>query len=442
MSLNEIRNVVLLLSSPFTNGQVLPSGLVQDITEISPASITSNSLVGNTTTLSITSTPAADGAVIQGLLFVPDLEVNDPCQKLLADYVPGNVTRRNDLPPSNYNMVALVPWINPGCTESYLKAARKNVIRAMLVYLPSDDMSQPPPVSDSIWTLPGGDGWKVENRHPVYAVPGAWGAAMMTQLSLYSGDLTEVPYGSNITEILNPHPADYVRVWTQLTVGRSEDSLSLWVFMLIVLGLVVFIIGGTTIGMRWVRRCRRESLRRRVIEGDVNLEAHGIQRLRVPLDHVQKFPLFLYDYEDVWLSKTLGKATHKADVRYRSMESLISHQPCCQICIENFVSKKTVIRELTCGHIFHPECIDDFLSEISSLCPICKSSMLPHRFCPPITDAMVRREMASRKARALLMPDPKSSARSRSKLDALFRDPHESDTFSRSSTAVGKSSEG
>lgn len=398
-------------------------------------------MVGNTTTLSTTSTPARNGAVVQGLLFVPDLEVDDPCQKLLADYVPENVTRRNDLPPANYNMVALVPWINPSCTESYLKAVQRTTIRAMLVYLPSADMSPPPPASDSIWTLPSGDWWKTENRHPVYAVPGAWGLATMTQLSLYSGNLTEVPFGSNITDKLNPHPADYVRVWTQLTVGHSEDSLDLWVFMLIVIGLVVFIVGGTMISMRWVRRCRRESLRRRVKEGDVNLEAHGIQRLRVPLDHVKSFPLFLYDYEDVWLSKQLSKAACQANGHAHDIDSHISHQPCCQICVEDFVSKKSVIRELPCGHIFHQECIDDFLSEVSSLCPVCKSSMLPRGFCPPVTDAMVRKEMASRKARAMLVPDtkPPSSSRSRrSRPDAPSRTSSWSDALSRTSTAVGQ----
>ncbi|KAH7027404.1 uncharacterized protein B0I36DRAFT_138228 [Microdochium trichocladiopsis] len=446
MSLNEVRNVVLLLSNPYTGGQVVPSTIVADVTELSPDINDATSLAGNITTLSMTSTPAQDGAVIQGLLYVPDLDANDPCQQLIPDYVPSNVTRRNDLPPMNYNLIALVPWISPSCTESYLTVVRRNPIRAMLVYLPSNNVSQPPPASDSIWALPSGDGWKTQNRHPVYAVPGAWGSAMMTQLSLYSGNLTEIPYGDNITAALNPNPEDYVRVWTQLTVGRPEDSLDLWVFMLIVIGLVTFIIGCTTIGMRWVRRCRRESLRQRVLGGDVNLEAQGIMRLRVPLDHVQSFPLYLYDFENTGLSKTLSKIASRSErPSYKDYESLLGYQPCCQICIENFVSKKTVIRELSCGHIFHPECIDDYLSEISSLCPVCKCSMLPQGFCPKITDNMVRREFASRKAHALVIPDPKLSssvsrgARSRSRMNSLFSSPTIlSDPISQASTAVGK----
>ena len=70
------------------------------------------------------------------------------------------------------------------------------------------------------------------------------------------------------------------------------------------------------------------------------------------------------------------------------------YQPNCEICLEPYENRVTVIRELPCGHIFHPECIDQFLHEISSLCPICKASMLPEGYCPRVTNDMVRRERA------------------------------------------------
>lgn len=43
--------------------------------------------------------------------------------------------------------------------------------------------------------------------------------------------------------------------------------------------------------------------------------------------------------------------------------------------------------------------IDEFLGEVSSLCPICKASMLPRGYCPEITNETVRRERAIRRLR-------------------------------------------
>jgi hypothetical protein len=73
-----------------------------------------------------------------------------------------------------------------------------------------------------------------------------------------------------------------------------------------------------------------------------------------------------------------------------------NYQPTCEICLEPYKNRETIIRELPCGHIFHPECIDEFLHGVSSLCPICKASMLPEGYCPKITNDMVRRERAIR----------------------------------------------
>jgi len=76
-------------------------------------------------------------------------------------------------------------------------------------------------------------------------------------------------------------------------------------------------------------------------------------------------------------------------------------QPTCPICLDDFESGVTPIRELPCGHIFHPDCSDAFLSNNSSLCPMCKTSILPVGYCPvKITNTMVRRERALRRLRS------------------------------------------
>jgi hypothetical protein len=197
---------------------------------------------------------------------------------------------------------------------------------------------------------------------------------------------------------------------------------SLWVFLLIVLGILIFIIGSTSFAMHWIQRKRRDRLRRRVADGEVDLEALGIKRLTVPQEVLDKMPLYTYtghtgskELEIPPPAHVMFETRHKAGLE-RSLSSPISDthsqaqtttstnpllqthsiqfsQPTCAICLDDFVSSDTVVRELPCRHIFHPECIDSFLRENSSLCPMCKKTVLPKGYCPAvITNAMVRRE--------------------------------------------------
>ncbi|KAI2614922.1 hypothetical protein GGR54DRAFT_615346 [Hypoxylon sp. NC1633] len=417
MSLQIVRNVVLLFSNPsWSDGHSVPSTILSNITALSSQIAYSEDILDNITTLSTTSVSTANG-VIQGLLYVPDLPTDDPCQNLSSTYIPRNVTRQINLPTTNYNLIALAPWINANCTQSYLASAKLDPIRGMLFYLPDDGIGQPPDVDDLAWDLGDGGAWKTTNRYPVYAIPSVSGKEMMRQLSFYSGDLSQVPFSDQIMSVYHPNSADFVRVWTQLTVATVSTTLPLWAFILIILGVIVAVIGSTSLLMHFVQNRRRAALRRRVMRGEVNLEALGIKRLRVPLNHIQTFPLFTYNYDPPPMpSPTSLKSPHKtgqmsseasaavADVRNSARSekdsTAINYQPACIICSEDFESKKTIIRELPCGHIYHPDCIDEFLSHLSSLCPSCKASMFPAGHCPKITNSMVRREYGTRRLRS------------------------------------------
>ena len=75
-------------------------------------------------------------------------------------------------------------------------------------------------------------------------------------------------------------------------------------------------------------------------------------------------------------------------------------QPTCAICLDDFAAGESMVRQLPCEHIFHPECVDAFLRDNSSLCPLCKKSALPKGYCPTVvTNAMVRRERNIRRSR-------------------------------------------
>ncbi|KAI0513014.1 hypothetical protein F5B22DRAFT_648110 [Xylaria bambusicola] len=402
----------LLFSNPTrSNGHTVPSTIIRNITALSSQLAYSETILGNITTLSTNAVPTTQGT-IQGLVYVPDLLSHDVCFELSKQYVPENATRQADLPPTDYILIALVPWITSSCTKSFMKAASMDPLHAMLVYRPDDEDGQPPDADSDMWYIDGAMNWKQSNHFPVYAMSSSSGQRMMQQLNLYSGSLSEVPFAAQINETYSPNPADYVRIWTQLTVAPERSLLAIWALVLIILGVIVTVIGGTSFLMHYVQSRRRSSLRRRVMDGEVNLEALGIKRLTVPLTHIQTHPLFTYNYDPPVSSPnprrslqsptkaSFDSASPSSSYKRGKQSDRLDYQPTCLICLESFESKVTIIRELSCGHIFHPECIDEFLSEMSSLCPLCKASMYPRGHCPPITNSMVRRELGTRKLRS------------------------------------------
>ena len=231
-------------------------------------------------------------------------------------------------------------------------------------------------------------------------------------------------------------------------------------FLLIVLAVLIAIIVATSSLMRVLQRRRRVALMRRVASGEVDLEALGIKRITVPQEYLDKMPTFIYPAQETsasdadelrvlqahnqtnaqlpvgiahdssleqgkdskaveadFVEATVADAPHSASVKIsmddpKSLEIdgsltpviprrlLPFTQPTCPICLEDFISDETTVRELPCRHIYHPECIDTFLGENSSLCPMCKNSVLPKGYCPEnITNAMVRRERIMRRVR-------------------------------------------
>jgi RING finger family protein len=184
----------------------------------------------------------------------------------------------------------------------------------------------------------------------------------------------------------------------------------------------MFIIASTSFGMHWLQRRRRERLRRRVANGEVDLEQLGIKKLTVPLELLEKMPLYNYpgttekseiqetattDTPDksgienagTDIEKDIQQPTPTKPQTTPAPQTAYS-QPTCAICLEDFVPSESLVRELPCRHIFHSECVDTFLRENSSLCPLCKKTSLPRGYCPPIiTNVMVRRERMMRRMR-------------------------------------------
>ena len=172
--------------------------------------------------------------------------------------------------------------------------------------------------------------------------------------------------------------------------------------------------------MHIIQRRRREALRRRVVNGEVDLEALGVKRLTVPKETLDKLPIYTFTAHPDDAEKTASQAPspvanlplpaadaetgHTASPLARRVSAPTAStsaagavpvwsQPTCPICIDDFEPNQSQVRELPCRHIFHPDCIDTFLLSNSSLCPLCKQSVLPPGALPvKVTNVMVRRE--------------------------------------------------
>lgn len=462
MSLSEIRNVVLLFSNPvWSGGNTVPTTILRNISSHSSQLAYEERLNSNITTLTTTNADTLNG-VIQGLLYVPDIRNNPACNSQQYDFLFDNVTRRNDLPPVNSNLIAFAPWFSIECTKAYLASARRDPVRAFIFYKPNNSSNKPQDVSSPVWNLDDNGLWQRMNPFPIFAVSGQEGQKIATQLSLYSGNITEIPHGDKIQDIYRPNPKDYVRIWTELTMERQSGGPELWAYFLIVIGALLLTFTAVSLLMHMIQRSRRTSLRKRVESGEVDLEAMGIKRVVVPPEHVKSFPLFTYQSEPDAMgspptpiggtgaplaprSSRPSRRQRRADQAAsdvtsqfggRSVRSLRSKrssvagsadttatndQPKCQICLDPFEHRVSIIREMACGHIFHPECIDEYLIKNSSLCPICMQNMLPPGYSPKITNAMVRRERNLRRLRQRVNIDDASLESGYTKMDKLKR---------------------
>lgn len=406
---------------------------------------------------------ADSGQPVAGLLYVPDLDPDDECVTKSADWVPDKVTRKQNLPDvQGEKLVAMAPWLpnDPDCSAKYLAAAQADSVKGFIFFLPGNSAMPPPPSNRNIWNLEPDSGgsssskWQTSNPYPVFAIPGISGTKLLEASAAYSRNMSDVPYGSVLEEY---YPSeDYVRLVVEIDMGVASALPSLWILLLIVVAVVLGLMGSLSLLMHWLQRRRRKDLRRRVENGEVDLEALGIKRLTVPKEVLDMMPLYTYGSGEAARLDTGGdNATATETENVKALENgrsstpaansswpapsvqrppavtRASHtptallQPTCPICLEEFIpptpsgtNPGTTVRELPCQHIFHPECVDSFLSSTSSLCPMCKTAALPKGYCPrKITNAMVRRErMVRRRGLGAVVDEGTISPRRRSRM--------------------------
>ncbi|KAJ5157092.1 uncharacterized protein N7482_008192 [Penicillium canariense] len=302
-----------------------------------------------------------DSGSTSGLLFVPSLAPQDPCNDIAGAFIPETVTRHKDVSNFGYPIIGIAPWVSVDCTQSFLAASREVGTYALVFFEPSyKESGIPPPASDDRWNLNDGE-------------------------------------------------------------TQTSSNPSLWSFVLAILGtifglsLIMFII------YHVVNHRRRQALRQRISAGEVDIERLAMNQIRVPREVVEELHIYTYAGPRPASETTLVKEevdTNMAELDFGSQSPeppqdqaheeahegaleeaheetqkvvgirrpkpavinpgseehaaspnpyRLSHtQTTCAICLDDFVIASSTVRELPCGHIFDAACIDPYLMETST----------------------------------------------------------------------------
>jgi len=344
-----------------------------------------------------------------GLLYFPGNPRNCSDPSLPANGIPsGGVTI--DLLPVGFNLIAMIPIST--CTSDFLVQAKRDQAEAAVLYNYSSMSNMPSPSLSGTFSV---------FNNPIYGISSQDAQPLLQNMISYAGNMSTVPMGQNLSALYDPQ--DYVRLTLTINTGQGSSLPGLWLFLLVILAALGLIIASTSISMHISQYRARRDLRRRIAAGEIDLESLGIKRLTVPKDMIDAMPITIYGASGPRPSGPRSADTNSfTDDSHRSMSpsgpspTPLNHtsngsssdpiqnvqpsvdgfdQSSCAICLDDYVVNTTPVRHLPCNHIYHPHCIDPFLQTRSSLCPLCKRSVLPKGFIPPtlqLTNATVARE--------------------------------------------------
>ncbi len=348
-----------------------------------------------------------------GLLYFPANPRNCSDPSLVNNGIPPDGITIDKL-PLGFNLIAMIPIST--CTADYLMQAKRDQAEAGVLYNYSTTTDMPTSSLSNTFSA---------FSSPLYGIAASDAQPILTNMVNYAGNMSSVPLGPNLSAIYDP--TDYVRLTLTIDTGQSSSLPGLWLFLLVILAALGLIIASTSVSMHVSQYRARRDLRRRIAAGEIDLESLGIKRLTVPKEMIDAMPIKIFGASSMLPTvtrhvaaeqKSVSSPTHSASpsTATASGENKVSSESiardnldsvrnpptvgfeqssCCAICLDDYVVNTTPVRHLPCNHIFHPHCIDPFLQTRSSLCPLCKRSVLPKGFIPPtlqLTNATVARE--------------------------------------------------
>ncbi|KAK7351206.1 hypothetical protein VNO77_10486 [Canavalia gladiata] len=151
------------------------------------------------------------------------------------------------------------------------------------------------------------------------------------------------PATAQLPNTLSPPPPD------RFSRLKFDKSMAI---VLVILVVVFFILGFLSV---YTRQCAERRMRGRF---DLTIPIVGSHRRQRGLDReiIETFPTFVYSTVK---GLKIGRATLE-----------------CAVCLNEFEDDETLRLIPKCSHVFHPECIDAWLTSHST-CPVCRANLVP-----------------------------------------------------------------
>ncbi|KAI8072792.1 hypothetical protein BC940DRAFT_291637 [Gongronella butleri] len=223
---------------------------------------------------------------------------------------------------------------------------------------PYNDPTSPLPADRNASQMPDNNLGQVSNGSvaiSIYFVPFAYGDYLrngnktdaMAQAGLASANATNIEMFYQIVPLFTSNP------WQNggNSLGNWWTASRSYLAYIIALMLLFFV---TVVLLRWwrIRKMREEVALQDTARENYMLQQRVHDPDPLPFAVVQCIPITIYSVENV-------------------------KNACCAICLDDFVENKSEVRLLPCHHGFCQTCIDPWLTQKSSFCPICKCDCLP-----------------------------------------------------------------
>lgn len=176
--------------------------------------------------------PSSEESTYAGLLYTPTL--GSDCEEKTAT-IARNLTLEDI--PLPIGVIAFAPSSN--CQGNYIFQATQDGARAIVLY----------PTNNSTVAVISPDSITSDASIPIYFASWTDAAPIAEAMNQYNTDLLNVPFGQNLSGTYAT--SDYVRLVLKVDrSGASTHSLpDLWIFLLIVLGLLCLIVATTSVAM-------------------------------------------------------------------------------------------------------------------------------------------------------------------------------------------------